>query len=138
MANKVRTVVSRFWQFLAPRFKPSFRFVGVSTILAAGWYAFLSLVSQPPIDATPVLIMIWSSVLVLLFALFPKILDRVKRFKLKDFEIELQDTVARSTPEDYIHFPIWMNTRFHRREISGTLKTFLNKQSDNPQSQFCS
>jgi len=82
--------------------KPFFRWVGVSAILAGGWYAFLSLVSQPPIDATPVLIMIWSSVIVLIFTLFPRIFDRVKRFKVKDFEIELQDTVAKSTPEDYI------------------------------------
>lgn len=100
----IKRVSVRLGNFLAPMLKPLFRFLGVSAILASGWYAFLSLVSQPPIDATPVLIMIWSSVIVLLFALFPRILDRVKKFKVKDFEIELQDTVARSTSEDYISF----------------------------------
>ncbi len=100
----IKRASTRFGRFLAPMLKPFFRFIGVAAILASGWYAFLLLVSQPPIEPTPVLIMIWSSVLVLLFALFPRILDRVKRFKVKDFEIELQDTVARSTPEDYISF----------------------------------
>jgi hypothetical protein len=88
--------------FFAPKIKPFFRVLGVSVILAAAWYGFLALVPRPPISTTPVLIMIWSSVVVLLLALFPRIFERVKRFKVKDFEIELQETIARSAPEDYI------------------------------------
>jgi hypothetical protein len=95
-------LLCRFWSFLEPLLKPFFRFIVVSAILAAGWYAFLSLVSYPPIDATPVLIMVWSSIIVLFLALFPKIIDRIKRIKIKDIEIELQDTIAKSSPDEYI------------------------------------
>jgi len=101
----IRRVSTRFTQFFALKLRPFFRFIGVATILASGWCAFLLLVSKPPIDPIPVLIMIWLSVLLLLFALFPGILDHIKRFKVKDFEIELQDTVSRSTLDDYISFP---------------------------------
>jgi hypothetical protein len=95
----------RIWRFIKPFVKPVFQFVSVSVILAAGWYAFIGLVTKPPIDTTPVLIMVWSSIFVLLLTLFPKMLDRIKRIKIKDFELELQDAVAKSTTNEYISLP---------------------------------
>lgn len=77
-------------------------FVIISMIIAIAWYAFLKLVSEPPIDTTPVLIMIWSSVAIFILVLFPQITGRIKRLKIKDFEIELQETVVKTAELDYI------------------------------------
>jgi hypothetical protein len=63
------------------------------------------MVKAPPIDATPALIMVWASVFVLLFVLFPNLLDKVKKIKVKDFELELQETVAKATSRDYLSIP---------------------------------
>jgi hypothetical protein len=78
------------------------RIIIILLILSGGWFAFLYVVPRVNYEAMPVLVMIWASIIVLLLAVFPQILDRIKRFKIKDFEIELQNTVEQSTLEDYI------------------------------------
>jgi hypothetical protein len=92
------------WQVIKPTAKRTVTFLFVACIIAGAWYGFLSIVKPPPIDATPALIMVWTSVFVLLFSLFPNILDKVKKIKLKDFELELQETFAKATSEDYLSF----------------------------------
>lgn len=74
----------------------------VAIVIFGAWYTFLSIVNGPPIDTSPALIMIWASVFILLLALFPNILDKIKKIKIKDFELELQDTVAMAISQDVI------------------------------------
>jgi hypothetical protein len=97
--------LSSFWQVVKPVIRRTITFLTVAAVLAAGWYGFLSMVKAPPIDATPALIMVWASVFVLLFVLFPNLLDKVKKIKVKDFELELQETVAKATSRDYLSIP---------------------------------
>ena len=46
--------------------------------------------------------MVWGTAFILFLVFFPDIINKIKRIKIKDIEIELQDTLARSTTEDYI------------------------------------
>jgi|SRR5579885_807880 len=108
------------------------RLLPVGLIIVAAWYSFLQLVAKPPIDTTSALIMVWASVILLAFAFFPQIFDRVKKLKLKDFEIELQEAVSKSATEteDYIspselgdeyiftEKGDWMNLQFIMEEAS--------------------
>lgn len=70
----------------------------IVVILAVAWYSFLELLAVP-VDAASALIMVWLSASVLIVALFPNILDRVKRVKIGDFEFELQEIVAEAKKE---------------------------------------
>jgi|GEM_PF-2182249 len=78
------------------------RLLPVLAILTAVWYGFIRLIVHVPIGTTPALIMVWASALILLVAFFPRLLDRIKKLKVKDFEIELQDVVKQSTIDDYL------------------------------------
>lgn len=73
--------------------RQSIFYLGVLFILSLGWFTFLKLVSKPPIDPTSVLIMIWLSILVIMITFFPQLLSKIKRIKIKDIEIDLNDTV---------------------------------------------
>lgn len=84
-------------------YKTVLKSIIIILIITSAWMGFLYLVGNPPIETTPALIMVWLSVLILFFSLYPKIFDRIKRLKLKDFEIELNESVKKSTvEEDYI------------------------------------
>jgi hypothetical protein len=80
--------------------------IALISILILVWYGFLKLVQVPPLDTTPILIMVWVTAFILILALFPSTLDFIrdnfKKLKIGDFEIELRDTVATSTPKDFI------------------------------------
>lgn len=81
------------------------RIAPVLVVLGLAWFGFIRLVVKPPMATTPVLIMVWASVLILLLALFPEIADRITKIKVRDFEIELQHAVTASrkeliTPDD--------------------------------------
>lgn len=117
--------------FLKSIFKPLVRFLVISLVLAAGWLAFIVLV-RIPIDAIPVLIMVWLTIIILLFALFPRILDRVKRFKFKDFEIEFQDTVAKSAYDDYISLADLDEYNFSQKGDFHNLKNILRQVINQP------
>jgi len=88
--------------FILKYYEVVLKFVFIIVIITAAWYGFLYLVGDPPIDATQALLMVWISVIILLFVLFPKIFDRIKRLKLKDFEIELSETMKKYSEEDFI------------------------------------
>lgn len=90
----------RLQNLILKYYKVAFKFAFIILIIASAWYGFIYLVGKPPIATTPALIMVWLSVLVLFLTLFPKIFDRIKRLKVKDFEIELQESVKRSTAEE--------------------------------------
>ncbi|HEV8431450.1 MAG TPA: hypothetical protein VGQ41_26355 [Pyrinomonadaceae bacterium] len=110
-----------------------FRLLPVGLILFGAWYGFLRLVNKPPLDATPVLIMIGGSILLLTLAFFPKILERVKTIKLKDFEIELEEAVAKSAPERYLSIEAsGENPIFSEKGDLKHLKTIWKKAIQEP------
>ena len=91
--TKLNNLIQRYY-------KTFFKFALIIIIVASAWFGFIFLVGNPPIDTTPALIMVWLSVLIFFLAFFPKIFDRVKRLKLKDFEIELEESVKKSAAEE--------------------------------------
>ncbi|MBE2279202.1 MAG: hypothetical protein IAE91_02335 [Ignavibacteriaceae bacterium] len=88
-------------QRLSPLLKKLRGFSAVSILLALGWYAFLTFLPQPKFEAISLLIMIWTSIILLLITIFPQTIDRIKKIRFKDFELELQDYVSQSSPEDF-------------------------------------
>jgi len=86
----------------------------------------LSVVKPPPIDTTPALIMVWASVFVLIISLFPNILNKIKKIKVKDFELELQETVEKATSKDFISVPDFdehiFSTKGDFRNLARTLQ----------------
>ena len=94
--------VPKFWKSFKSLLKRVFPFLAVVAIVAGAWFAFFSIVTSPPIDTTPALIMVWVSVVVILSALFPSVLERIKKIKVMDFELELQDAVAAARSDEYI------------------------------------
>ncbi|MDX9859233.1 MAG: hypothetical protein RBT76_15725 [candidate division Zixibacteria bacterium] len=80
-------------------------FAFVALIISGAWYSFLQIVNDPPIDTTPALIMVWVSAIMLLLALFPGVLDRIKKVKIKDFELELQDSVEKAASQGGLTVP---------------------------------
>ncbi len=106
ISNKLRDFKKQtLLLFSKPAFQRVAAFLLVSAIIAGAWYGFISIVAPLPIATTPALIMVWLSVFVLFFVLFPNLLDKVKRIKVKDFELELQDTVAKATTSDFLSVP---------------------------------
>lgn len=101
----IRQRVVAFWRMLQSPLRRLFSILLVVGILFGAWYGFLAIVAPPPIDTTSALIMVWLSAAILCFALFPSIWDRVKKFKVKDFELELQDAVTKAATKDIITVP---------------------------------
>lgn len=78
------------------------RLLIASILLVVAWVGFLALVNLPT-DSNAALVMVWLSILVILFAAFPDLLNRIKRIKLGDLlDIELREAIAGSRIEDYI------------------------------------
>ncbi len=107
--DKIRIIFSRLlsidWSFIKSSvisiLKTIFRLSFVLTVISIAWISFIILVGAPPIDTTPALIMVWVSVSIVLLAVFPKILNRIKRVKVKDlFEIELHDVLDSTISDD--------------------------------------
>ncbi len=92
----------KFWLLLKPVLKRITIFLLVTAIVACAWFAFISIVAPLPISTTPALIMVWVSFFILFFVLFPNLLDKVKKIKVKDFELELQETVVKATSRDFL------------------------------------
>ncbi len=116
--------------------KAILKFVSSALLVASAWYGFIFLVGDPPIDTTPALIMVWASVLVLFFALFPRLLDRVKRLKVKDFELELQESVRTSAADDdFISLDDRGDYVFSRKGGFRDLTELLDLAKENPDKQ---
>lgn len=112
------------------------KFVFIIVIIIAAWYGFLYLVGDPPIDATQALLMVWISVIVFLFVLFPKIFDRIKRLKLKDFEIELSETVKKYSEKDFISMDEVNDYIFSQKEDFRNLVNIAKQARGNPEKQI--
>ena len=106
LSNRIQVEIAGIYQnvkqFVRPYHRRIIYFVAVSLILLVAWLLFLYLVFAPPIGTTPALIMVWASVAVLLVGVFPGIFDRVKRIKIKDFELELQETVDKASSRGFV------------------------------------
>lgn len=95
--------------------------------MASAWFAFISIVAPLPIATTPALTMVWLSVFVLFFVLFPNLLDKVKKIKVKDFELELQDTVAKATTRDFFSIPYFDEHIFSTKEDFRNLSDIMEQ-----------
>lgn len=101
------------------------RYLLLPLIIAGAWLGFLFLISKKPdVDATQALVMAWITAFILIFALFPGILDKIKKIKIKDFEIELKETISKSTVEDYI--PVSSNEDEYIFTNKGNLGNLVN------------
>jgi hypothetical protein len=109
--NWIMSIVSRIWARIKWLVRKTWKPLALLLILFALWIGFLKLVSPPPIETTPVIIMLWITAAILLLALFPSVLDLIKKIKIGDIEIELKDAISKSSPRDYIA----------ATEITGTL-----------------
>lgn len=104
MSFKNRSKQGAFFYFIKT-LTPLWRFSFSVIILGGAWYGFLYLSGNPPFDPTFALIMVWSSVIVLILTIYPNILQRIKRVKIKDFEIELNEALTPDKLEDFITLP---------------------------------
>lgn len=135
--NLLKNVFIKIKNAIVKYYKPFFKFLFILFVLAMAWYGFIFLVGHPPIDYTPALIMVWLSVFIIFLALFPKILDRIKRFKLKDFEIELQESVKKSTAEeDFISMDEFDDYVFSQKGDFRNLTQILKEAKRNPDKQI--
>jgi hypothetical protein len=122
----------KFKSFISRHFKPALKFIFIIGVLAGAWVGFLYLVDKPPIDTTPALVMVWISAIILLIAVFPKIFDKIKRLKVKDFEIELQETVKRTSEEDFISMDELDDYVFSQKGSFRNLTDILRQAKRNP------
>ncbi|MBK8619173.1 MAG: hypothetical protein IPN96_19145 [Anaerolineales bacterium] len=100
--NWIKSIISRFWAWIKWLVGKIWKPFALLLILLAVWIGFLKLVSPPPIETTLVIIMLWVTAAILLLALFPSVLDLIKKIKIGDIEIELKDAISKSSPRDYI------------------------------------
>ena len=109
MSNRIKKIIEwvvekyqNIKRAIQPYYKRIFDFFAISLIMVIALFLFLYLVDPPPISTTPSLIMVWASVIVLLVGLFPGILERIKSIKVKDFELGLQETVAKASSQGFV------------------------------------
>lgn len=96
-------MIKKFFAFLCSVKKS----LVVVLIISIAWLGFLKLFHEPPIEEIPLLIMIWGSVIVLLFATFPDAFKSLRKLKFMDFEIELRDAIENSiSQEEFTNFDI--------------------------------
>lgn len=103
--NSIAITLGRIKILIKKTYKAILRFISVIIIIAGAWFAFLTLIfKDPPIPPTPILIMIWTSVFLLLCTIFPSIFNRIKKIKFKDLiEVELE-TASKTLRDQYMSF----------------------------------
>ncbi len=74
----------------------------VAVVLTAAWAGFLVLSQLFLVQEAFALIMVWASVLLLLAAFFPGLLEHIKKIKFKEFEIELREAISKYSAEDFL------------------------------------
>lgn len=133
ISNRIQKILNWFAEryqnirrFIRPYHKRIFDFFAISLILVIAWFLFLYLVYSPPISTTPALIMVWASVAVLLIGLFPGILDKAKRIKVKDFELELEETVAKASSQGFVSISDIDQPIFSTKENLSNLTKIIN------------
>ncbi|WP_127493662.1 hypothetical protein [Paenibacillus glycanilyticus] len=101
--KEIKSALIRFITLLYPLRQGGKRLLYAGIILAVVWYGFIYL-TESPTNSSSALIMVWASAVILVFAFFPNIIDKIKRFKFKDVEIELNVSVSKSYYEYLIKF----------------------------------
>lgn len=77
------------------------RTVPAVLVIAAAWIGFLRVVKLP-VDSNAALVMVWLSALIILLALFPALLNNIKKVKIGEIlEIELREAVTESSTAEY-------------------------------------
>lgn len=123
---------NQFWQTMKPILRKIAPVLIVTAIIIGAWFAFISIVAPLPIATTPALIMVWLSVFVLFLVLFPNFLDKVKKIKVKDFELELQETVAKATSRDFLSVPDFDEHIFSTKGDFRNLREIMEKTARVP------
>ncbi|MCX7110313.1 MAG: hypothetical protein NTX45_09320 [Proteobacteria bacterium] len=112
-------------------------FIFGAVIVAGAWYGFLFMVKPPPMDTTPALIMVWASVCVLLFSIFPDFLAdifaKVKKIKVKDFELEFQESVTKASSKYLKSFPIDNQYNIGEKGSFANLCTIMKQARKSPE-----
>jgi len=94
-------------------------------IIGAGWFGFIYLADWMEFEESSALVMVWVSILLLIFAFFPSILNRIKRFKYKDLEIELSEVVEKAIEEQHIQLDDFDDPLFtHKGNFFNLIRTF--------------
>jgi hypothetical protein len=101
-SNGRRSPLLALWRLLSPKLRIIGRICIVGGVLTAAWCGFVWFVGEPPIEATPALIMIWASVVLLLLALFPNVIAGIKRVKFGDYEVEFRDSISEVSAREFI------------------------------------
>lgn len=116
--------------------KGFFAFGFVAALLGGAWYVFLILVNKPPIDTTAIIIMVWASLILLLLAAFPQILDRIKKLKVGDIEVELQDVLQKSKEDNLVSLDeADYSTMFEKGDLR-RLKSFVVSAMREPEKTY--
>lgn len=123
---------TKVWQAVRPIAIRLGSLMLVSAIVIGAWLQFFAIVAPPPIETTPALIMIWASAALLLLALFPRMLDRIKRIKISDFELEFQDAVAKATAKDSTLVPRVEEQTFAQKGTFDDLASILREVERSP------
>jgi len=97
--------LTAFWRVIKPIIQRTIGFLFIGVIIAGAWYGFLSMVktttnrhntsSNHGMDIS----------FCFAFLTIPNILDKVKKIKVNDFELELQETVTKATSRDFMSVP---------------------------------
>jgi hypothetical protein len=125
-------MVNEFWNNHKIRMKRIGSIITVLIVLGASWWAFLKLAGSPPLDTTTSMIMVWLSFVIIIFTLFPGIINRVKRVKIKGIEFELNEAVAKATSFDYMTDIENIDYRFSRKGDFTNLVKFFNLAKNHP------
>lgn len=115
------------------KFQAFYRFAAILTILALTWGGFIWLTKAPPVDATPSLLMVWATAIVLLLAFFPSVLSNVGKLKVGDVELELRDSVKSANAQKFISVSDLSNAyQMTTQRDAGGLQTILARALESP------
>lgn len=120
-----------FWNWIK-QFSSLWRFLLMILIIAGCWYGFIRITGNPPYDPTHSLIMVWVSAALLILAGFPNILRQVKRIKVKDFEIELFESIDKSITTELLSIQEGSESIYGRKGDLRTLLGLVQQARQNP------
>jgi hypothetical protein len=98
------------------------RFLTILLILGLVWAGFLWLTQSPPVDAIPAVLMVWTTAIILLLALFPSILSNIGRFRFGEVEFEMRDSIKSANIQDFLSFADFSNA--YRATSQGNARGF--------------
>lgn len=91
MTNKTKYLLQRTSRLLL-----------IMLILGLVWAGFLWLTQSPPVDAIPVVLMVWATAIILLLALFPSVLSSIGKFRFGEVEFEMRNTIKSANIQEFL------------------------------------